>query len=147
MSSHLRRRRVWLVGIVLILAAVVGALLLVRKSSVDGFYVVSSPKGQGHEFLFFTNGNVYACIDNHPMPAVVTWLGHYELMAGTGYVWTLRKLERRIRCDPYVLYMKFTAIDGVPEEATDPFEWRDPFLWKCKRTTTSASFLKAAEHE
>ena len=147
MRSWKRCKRVWKVGGAGLLCALLFGAVFIKKESADGFYVVSSPRSQGQEFLVFTNGNVYSCIDNHPMPAVVTWLGQYQFESGTGWVWTLRKLNRKIRCDPYFFYMRFEAIDGVPEEATDPFEWRDPFFWVHRRTLQTTNFVRASHHE
>lgn len=140
------KKKRWGLRIAATCVALLIALSLFYKSSVDGCYLVSSPQGQGHEFIFFTNGNVFACVDNHPMPSCVVWLGPYELEPGTGWVWTLRKLNRRILCDPHLLYMRFTAIDGINSLATDPFEWRDPFFWICNRTISGTNFINASKH-
>lgn len=136
--SNRKKTGIVAVGILIIVLAV-----FLMPGPIDGCYFIRQPQGQGNEFLAFKNGSVWGCVDNHPMPPEVVNLGTYSFEEHVGWIWTLRKYERRISCKPHLLFIRFRAVDGDTNLAAEPFEWRDPFYWTTKRTLQTKEFEDA----
>jgi hypothetical protein len=78
---------------------------------------------EGHSFSYLADGHVFSC-NEYSDKAVDR--GAYQYEKGIGWVWTLRKIERRVLVKPHLLFITFTSIEGIDRPATAPFQWRDP---------------------
>lgn len=127
------RLKKWCLAGVIVIVALLCAIFG-PFGPIEGCYLSSEPLISTHEFLLFKDGNVYAVMDlPHPILPEITQVGSYHFESGVGWAWKLPLSGRRVICMPSLLAMRFSWDDAEATQATEPFRWRDPYLWKVKR--------------